>query len=88
MIAKRHHVDWARKVQDLRECGMTLAEIGAEIGIRGPSVFAIKNGDTKDVMHATGVALLALHARKINAPSRPRKPPCRGAARNGGRGTP
>jgi len=58
-------VTWRTRVQDLRAKGMTLAEIGREIGLSIPAVNDIDKGRTKEPKGDTAIKLVALHNARI-----------------------
>jgi transcriptional regulator with XRE-family HTH domain len=62
---------WAKRIRDLRELGMTLAEIGTEIGIATSSVSDIATGRTKEPGGDAALKLHGLHLERCARPIRP-----------------
>jgi transcriptional regulator with XRE-family HTH domain len=61
---------WANRIRDLRELGMTLAEIGTEIGIATSSVSDIATGRTKEPGGDAALKLHSLHLVRCAKPVR------------------
>ena len=61
-------VTWASRIQDLRAEGMTLAQLGEQVGLSVPSVLDLEKGRTKSPRGDAAMRLQALHkARARNA---------------------
>lgn len=63
-------ITWASRIQDLRDLGMTLAEIGAEIGIATSSVSDIATGRTKEPGGDAALKLHELHRSRCKKSAR------------------
>lgn len=57
---------WATRVRDLQEVGMTLSEIGDEIGMATSSVGDIANGRSASPRGDAALKLHALHQLKCS----------------------
>ena len=55
---------WKTRIDDLRACGMTLAEIGEHIGLSTMAVCDLGNGHTKSPRGDAALKLHALHAER------------------------
>ena len=61
---------WASRIRDLQDAGMTLAEIGTEVGLSTSSVGDIATGRTESPRGDAALKLHALHAAKFPKRSR------------------
>ena len=58
---------WASRISDLLKKGMTLSEIGAEVGLTQSSLSDIKSGRSKEPRGDAAVKLHELHKSKVEA---------------------
>jgi len=58
-------INWKKLIKDVSATGMTQAEIGAEIGLKQPSVNQLSTGFTVKMYYEEGAALLALHKKRM-----------------------
>lgn len=59
-------MDWKRLINQLREAGMSQAEIGAAVGKSQAWVSAVTAGQYDDLKWRDGEALRALHTAKVS----------------------
>lgn len=62
-------VDWTKVLADLRDAGMTQAEIAAWCGSKQPAISALARGETRMPNFDLGHALLALHLLRVKVPA-------------------
>ena len=55
---------WQQLIRDLKDAGLTQAEIASAIGVTQPTVSDLANGKIKNTSFAIGDKLKKLHARK------------------------
>lgn len=60
-------MDWAQRIQDLLDDGMTQGDIAAHIRVSQPTISALLNGNQKDMLWKKGQALSRLHNRRLRA---------------------
>ena len=61
---------WATRIQELRETGMTLAEIGDAVGLATSSVSDIEQGRTESPRGDAAMKLHQLHLDRLAKPTR------------------
>lgn len=61
-------MDWKKLLQEILAAGWSQAQIGAEIGVKQPTISGLLNGDQTDMRWSIGERLRQLHHRVCEAP--------------------
>ena len=59
-------MDWSKIVSEIKDCGMTQAQIAEFIGVSVGTLSELCNGKVVEPKWSKGDALLALHASAVN----------------------
>ncbi len=63
-------ITWTTRIRELQATGMTLAEIGAEIGLSTGAVGDLANGRTESPRGDAAMRLYQLHTQRCQPPAR------------------